>query len=134
MSKGSVELIQGIYSAFTTGDVPGVLGRMSDGIVWNEADNFPYADRNPYIGPEAVASGVFARCITEWVGFAVVVEEVLDAGDTVVVTGRYRGTYKATGLAQNTQFVHIWRVAGGKAVRFQQYADTLHVAKVIGSA
>lgn len=134
MSQENVAVIQGIYDAFATGDVAGVLSRMSPDIVWNEAENFPYADGNPYTGPDAVAQGVFARCGSEWDSFAVGVEELLDAGDTVVALGRYRGTYKATGRPQNTQLVHVWRLAGGKAVRFQQYADTLQVARVIGTA
>lgn len=134
MSKHNVELIQAMYAAFAAGDVPGVLGRMSPGIIWNEAENFPYADGNPYVGPEAVLHGVFARCASEWDGFSVVIEEILDAGDTVVALGRYRGTYKATGRAQNTQVVHVWRVANGKVVRFQQYADTLQAARVTGAA
>jgi uncharacterized protein len=133
MSRNNVDLIQGIYNAFATGDVAGVLGRMSPKIVWNEAENFPYADGNPYIGPEAVANGVFGRCVGEWDGFAVEVDEILDAGETVVVLGRYLGTYKATGRAQKTQMVHVWRIADGKAVRFQQYADTLQVARVTGT-
>ncbi len=131
MSKSNVDLIRGIYNAFAIGDVGGVLGRMSPEIVWNEAENFPYADGNPYIGPDAIAMGVFARCINEWDGFAVIVDELLDAGDTVVMLGRYRGTYKTTGRSQNTQVAHVWRVAQGVATHFQQYADTLGVARVI---
>lgn len=133
MSKQNVELIQRIYDAFAAGDVAGVLGRMSPDIVWNEAENFPYADGNPYIGPEAVANGVFARCIGEWDGFTVAVDEILDAGATIVALVRYRGTYKATGRVQNTQVVHVWRIADSMAVRFQQYADTLQVARVMGA-
>ena len=134
MSKENVALIEGIYDAFSTGDVAGVLGRMSPSIVWNEAENFPYADGNPYVGPEAVANGVFARCIGEWNGFTVAIDEILDAGDTVIALGRYLGTYKATGKSMRAQLVHVWRVVDGKAVRFQQYADTLQVARVTGLA
>ena len=134
MSEENVALIRGIYDAFAAGDVPAVLGAMSPDIVWNEAENFPYADGNPYRGPEAVLNGVFARCIGEWDGFAVVPEEFLDAGDAVVVLGRYRGTYKATGRAMNPQLAHIWRVADGKAAGFQQYVDTLQAAQVTGAA
>ena len=132
MSQENVALVRGIYDAFAAGDVPAVLGAMSPDIVWNEAENFPYADGNPYRGPEAVLNGVFARCIGEWDGFAVVPEEFLDAGDTVVVLGRYRGTYKATGKAMDPQLAHVWRIADGKAAQFQQYADTLQVARVTG--
>jgi ketosteroid isomerase-like protein len=105
---------------------------MSHDIIWNEAEHNAYADGNPYIGPEAVANGVFARCVGEWDGFRVVIEELIDAGDTVITFGRYGGTFKRTGRAQNTQVAHVWRVAGGKAVRFQQHADTLHLAHVMG--
>lgn len=131
MSKENVALIKAIYDAFALGDVPGVLARMSSDIVWNEAENFPYADGNPYVGPDAIVQGVFARCASEWDGFAVAPEEVLDAGDTVVAVGRYLGVYKATGKPMRTQFAHVWRVAAGKASQFQQYADTLQVARAM---
>jgi len=132
MSQENVALIRGIYDGFAAGDVGAVLGAMSPDIVWNEAENFPYADRNPYVGPQAVAEGVFARCIGEWDGFAVNVEEILDAGDTIVALGRYGGSCKATGKAMNPQLAHVWRVADGKAVGFQQYVDTLQVARATG--
>jgi len=132
MSQENVALVRGLYAAFASGDVPGVLGAMSPDIVWNEAENFPYADGNPYVGPMAVAQGVFARLGSEWDGFAVVPGEILDAGDTVVVLGHYRGTFKATGKAMNAQMVHVWRIIDGKVTAFQQYVDTLQVARVTG--
>lgn len=134
MSDESVALVRGIYEAFAAGDVPGVLGRMSPDIVWNEAENFIYADGNPYRGPEAILNGVFARCIGEWDGFGAHPEEYLDAGDTVVVLGRYRGIHKATGKAMDAQLAHVWRVRDGKAAAFQQYTDTLGAARAAGAA
>lgn len=134
MPNPNIDLIRELYDAFAAGDVPTVLGHMSPDIVWMEADNFPYADGNPYVGPEAVLNGVFARCASEWDGFAVEIDELLDAGDTVVALGRYTGVYRRTGNAQRTQIAHVWRIAGGRVVRFQQHADTLHVARVTGAA
>ena len=134
MSNETVALIRGIYDAFAAGDVPGVLGRMSPDIVWNEAENFIYADGNPYSGPEAVLNGVFARCIGEWDGFSANPEEYLDVGDTVVVLGRYTGVNKATGQPLDAQLAHVWRVRDGKAAAFQQYTDTLQAARAAGTA
>jgi ketosteroid isomerase-like protein len=134
MSEQNIDLVRAIYAAFAAGDVPSVVALMSPDMVWNEAENFPYADGNPYCGAEAILGGVFARLGSEWEGFAAVPEEFLDAGDTVVVLGRYRGTFKATGLAMDSQLAHVWRVADGKAVRFQQYTDTLQAARVTGEA
>src|SRR3972149_7085063 len=108
MSKQNVELIRAMYDAFAAGDAPGVVGRLSDKIVWNEAENFPYADKNPYVGPQAVLEGVFARIAGEWDGFAVQIDEILDAGDTIIALGRYHGTFKSTGRPQHTQMAHVW--------------------------
>lgn len=133
MSEENVALVRAVYDAFAAGDIAGVLARMGPDMVWNEAENFPYADGNPYCGPEAILGGIFARLGSEWDGFAAVPEEFLDAGGTVVVLGRYRGICKATGLAMDAQMAHVWRVADGKAVRFQQYTDTLQAARVTGA-
>jgi ketosteroid isomerase-like protein len=134
MSAANVELIRALYGAFAAGDIPGVLNRMSPDMEWNEAENFPYADGNPYVGHDAIVGGIFARLGGEWDGFAAVPDEYLDAGDTVVVLGRYRGTCKATGRPLDAQMVHVWRVEDGKAARFQQYTDTLQAARVTGAA
>ena len=134
MSQENVALVRGIYDAFAAGDVPAVLGAMSPDIVWNEAENFPLADRNPYVGPNAILEGVFARLAADWDGFAVGVDELLDAGDAVVALGRYRGTNRATGRAIDAQLVHIWRIEDGKAKAFQQLTDTLQVGRATGNA
>jgi ketosteroid isomerase-like protein len=134
LSQANVDLIRDLYDAFAAGDIAGVLGRMSPDIVWNEAENSIYADGNPYSGPEGVSDGVFARIGAEWDGFTAVPEEILDAGDTVIALGRYRGTYKATGRPYDAQFVHVWRVADGKAAAFQQCTDTLQAAQVTATA
>jgi ketosteroid isomerase-like protein len=131
MSKENVAIIRGVYEAFGRGDVPAVLGAMSPDIVWNEAENFPYCDRNPYVGPQAVLEGVFGRILADFDGFAVKPEEILDAGDTVVMLGRYGGACKDTGRTMNLQVVHVWRLNSGRIAQFQQYADTLQVARVM---
>lgn len=132
MSKENVEVIRSMYEAFGRGDVPAVLAAMDPAIEWNEAENFPYADKNPYIGPAAVAGGLFARLGGEWDGFSVTPEELLDAGDTVVTLGRYGGTYKKTGKKIDAQLAHVWRLRGGKVVKFQQYTDTLQATRAVG--
>jgi hypothetical protein len=58
-----------MYESFTRGDVHAVLGRMDQHIEWREADNFIYADRNHYLGPQAVLEGVFIRIASEWQDF-----------------------------------------------------------------
>jgi len=131
MSQENVAVVRGLYEAFGRGDVPAVLGQMDQGIEWNEAENFIYADRNPYVGPQAVLEGVFMRLGSEWEGFTVTPEAWLDAGDRIVVLGTYSGTHKATGRQVRAQFAHIWSVREGSVVRYQQYTDTKQFADTI---
>ena len=131
MSQENVQMVQGLYDAFGRGDVLAVLGQMDQSIEWNEAENFIYADRNPYVGPQAVHEGVFMRLGSEWEGFRVTPEEWLDAGDRIVVLGTYGGTHKGTGRRVRAQFAHIWSVREGRVVRFQQYTDTKQFAETV---
>jgi hypothetical protein len=129
----NADTIRAVYAAFQRGDIPAVLAAMAPDIVWNEAENFPYADNNPYVGPDAILAGVFARLGGEWDGFAVKEEDLIDAGDTIVTLGRYGGAPKATGKKINAQFAHVWRFKNGKIVAFQQYTDTLQAMLAMGS-
>ena len=128
MTSENTQIVQGMYDAFAAGDVASVLAAMHPEIEWNEAENFPYADGNPYVGPESVASGLFQRLVDEWEYWNLRVDELLDAGDSVVALGRYRAKNKTTGKEIDAQFVHVWRLRDGKAVGFQQYADTAQVS------
>lgn len=119
-----IQIMRAAFDAFARGDLAAVLGIFDPNIEWREADHFVYADGNPYRGPEAVRDGVFARIATEWDGYQVRVDEMHDAGDTVVATGRYQGTYKATGRKVDAQFAYILKFRNGRLVFFQQYTDT----------
>jgi len=122
--SGNVQILSDAYAAFAAGDVPSVLAVMSPDIVWNEAENFPYADGNPYEGPDAIVQGVFVRLGEEWDFWSLEIEHLLDAGENVVALGRYKAKHSKTGKDLNAQFAHIWWLQDGKITRFQQYADT----------
>lgn len=132
MSQDNVDRARSMYEAFARGDVPAVLAALDPQIEWNEAENFIYADKNPYIGPQAVLEGVFMRIGGEWATFSAVPEEILNSGDTVIARGRYRGVYKATGSRVDAQFVHVFKFRAGKIARFQQYTDTAQFRDAVG--
>ena len=133
MSEESVSTVKGIYEAFGRGDIPAVLAALDPGVEWWEAENFIYADGNPYVGPEAVLEGVFMRLGGEWEGFAVTPQEILDAGETTIGHGYYSGTFKKTGERVRAQFAHFFTFRGGKVVKFQQYTDTAQFLRAVAS-
>lgn len=124
MAHDSLQVVQAFYDAMKAGDIPGALGQIDPNVEWNEAENFVYADRSPYKGTDDLINGLFLRFATLWEGFAAIPEEFIASGDRVVVLGRYLGTYRETEKSVNAQMVHVYKVANGKIVHFQQYTDT----------
>jgi uncharacterized protein len=128
-APGNAARVRALYDAFARGDVATFMGTLDPEIVWLEAENILYADRNPYRGPQAIGEGVFARLGADWDNFRVRTDKIIDGGDTVVALGRYSATWKATGKQLDAQFAHVWTWRNGKVVRFEQYTDTAQFAR-----
>lgn len=128
----NVDFVRSLYDAYARGDVATVLDALTADAESYEAENFIYDIGGPFVGPDAVMEGVFSRVGQEWDDFSAEPDEILDAGDTVVSLGRYRGTYKETGKAVDAQYVHVFRINDGKIVKFNQFTDTAQFLQAAG--
>ena len=129
----NVQLLKGLYDAFGRGDIPAVLGLMSPDIRWYEAESNPYRPSGePWVGPDTILESLFMRMGAEWDGFTIHTGSFHGAGDSVIVEGRYSGTYKPTGKSIDVQVCHVWDVKRGKVTRFQQYVDTAKLQAAMG--
>lgn len=125
----NVVVIDGLYKAFATGDIPTVLGAMDAKIEWNEAEGNKLAIGNPYIGPDAVLNGVFAPLGANHEYFRLADIELHEmSNNQVLATLRYDAKFKESGKAYNAQVAHLWTLKNGKVVAFQQYVDTKKLA------
>ena len=127
----SLQTIQAAYAAFAKNDPSVLFGAMAPDIQWNEAEGNPLADRNPYVGPQAIGEGVFGRLLAAIDGFSVVPDHIIDGGHEVVAFGRYGGTMKHSGASLNSPFCHVWTFSGDRIVSFQQYTDTEQWARLM---
>ena len=122
------DIVEGVYASFVQGDVPSVLGAMADDIQWTEADGFPLA--GTYVGPQAVLEGVFMRLGEIGDDYAVVPEQFVADGDTVVVLGHYAWKHKSSGEPAVVKMAHVLTLDGGKIATFQQHVDTVRVREL----
>lgn len=127
----AVETIKSAYAAFGRNDPSELFAAMDPAINWNEAEGSPLGDRNPYVGPQAVGEGVFARLLAAVERFTAVPSTFIDGGGYVVVLGRYGGVMKNGGAHLDAPFCHVYRFEGGKIVLFQQYTDTAQWARLM---
>lgn len=129
-NKQNLKVIENLYNAFATGDMPTVLGSMDPNIQWNEAESNSLSDGNPYIGPNAILEGVFARLGAnhEYFGLKDINIHSMN-GNKILATLRYDAKVKATGKSYNAQAAHLWTLNdNGKITAFQQYVDIKKLA------
>jgi ketosteroid isomerase-like protein len=118
MADDNLALIQSAYEAFGRGDVPAVLGIMSEDIEWSVPEVVPHGMK---VRGRDEVGGFFERLGATWSDFGLDIDDFVASGDRVCVIGRASGTYdgKQTGYG----WVHSWTVRDGAAVRFDEYVD-----------
>lgn len=133
MSQANVQAIRGLYDAFNRGDLETLERGFTRELLWNEAENSLYAAGNPYRSFRAVRDQVLAATASDFDRFRCDVDQLLDAGEFVVSTGRYHGRCKDTGKELSAQFCHVMHVdQDGMIDGVQEYTDTLAEAEVTG--
>jgi ketosteroid isomerase-like protein len=132
--KSNLELIEKTYESFAARDYEAVMSNFAEDFEWISADNSPLADRSPYRGITEIRSGVFERIEAGFEKLIVVPDEIFAAeGGRIVVLGYYHGKFRGGEKEFKTQVAHIWTVRDGRPVKFQQYLDTLKVARDSGA-
>ena len=130
----NIKLIESLYGSFAARDYETVMSHFADDIVWIAADNSPLADQSPYRGVPAIRSGVFDRIAAGFEKLIVVPDETFEADNgRVIVLGYYHGRFSGADNDFKTQVAHIWTIRDGRAVKFQQYLDTLQIARDAGA-
>lgn len=130
--KSNAAIIRSVYQFFADGDIPSFLDLLDPKVEWNEAENFIYADKSPYIGPQAFVDGVLARIGEDWEYWNIADLTVTGMENNMVLgTGRYQAKHKVTGKIINAQVSHLFTLRNGKIVKFQQYTDTKQVAEAV---
>ena len=120
---GNVEAVRRSYEAFARDDLDGVVADMDPDIEWHQAQGLPHG--GVYRGLDAVRRAIFDPLDDEWWDdFSADPDEFIDAGESVVVLGRYTGRAKESGKPLDVPFAHIWTFRDGKAVLFRQFLDT----------
>ncbi|MGK7950408.1 MAG: nuclear transport factor 2 family protein [Xenococcaceae cyanobacterium] len=118
----NIEIIQELYRAFRDRDYEAFMGISAEDIEWIQNEGFP--DGTTHKGTSEIIKGVFQANNNNWEDFAYQIEEFLDAGNTVIVTGRYTGRNRISGKLMSAAAAHIYDLRDGKVYRFRMFADT----------
>ena len=120
----NVEIIQGWYKSRDR-------ECLAPDAEWIVTDGFPAGGR--YVGQVEIYEQFFSALYERFSEFDSNVNEIIAAGDTVVVLGYYSGRTKFTEVTFTSPFAHIWKLENGKIVQFRQYADTLLIERALSA-
>lgn len=116
------------YQDFATGNVEDAMTIFHPEIIWDECKGFPFVLGNGvYKGAEAIDQGVFMKMPEYYEGFKVEVDELIEAGDKIIMVGHYVGIWAATGKAFKANAVHVWTFKNGQAIGYFEAADTAEI-------
>lgn len=127
--RTNADIINDHYAASARGDIAAMMADIDPSVRWTEMAGFPYA--GTWIGPDQVVERVFKRLMAEWIDYRFTLERLIESGQSVVAIGAYSGTYKQTGKSMRARVTHVWRLDHGKVISFEQFTDTLLVAKAM---
>lgn len=132
--QANVQTVQQAYAAFGRGDIPAVLGMLSDDVEWLEpgsAEALPWGGRRR--GREQV--GQFFQALDSALDFeAFEPREFIAQGDVVVVLGSERARVKAGGSVVTTDWAMVFTLRDGKIARFRDYYDTAPILAALRGA
>jgi ketosteroid isomerase-like protein len=129
--SSNLDVIRATYEGASEDNGRALMAALAPDARWTEAAGFPYA--GTYVGPEAIAAGVFQRLGSEWIGYRAEVHSYLADGDRVAAFGVYSGTYKATGKPMRATFAHLYHLKEGKIVSMEQVVDSAMVRAAMAS-
>ena len=128
MSQANVEIVVGALEA-APGNPEAFFSIFDESAEFDVSANVP--DAGTYHGPEGVRE--FFR---NWVGvfddFGYDVEEVIDAGDSVIVSIHQWGTGRGSGARVDYRFWQAWTLRGGKVVLYKDFPERVRALEAVG--
>jgi ketosteroid isomerase-like protein len=132
MSQENVEVVRAIYEEWAKGNL-----RAGRDLYDRRVLFIPIAEmfdaRDFYVGPEGVAE--FMRPFLQaWTNFTVTAEELIEAGDSVVVAARHRGLGRESGVLADEpeQEFQVWTFRGAAVIRFEVFRDRAEALQAAG--
>lgn len=118
----NIQAVKELYDLFASKDFEQIKPLFHKKIKWNQMKGFP--NGGEYVGADEIFSHVFKDFKEEWTDWKADVQEFLDAGDDVIVVGKYKGTFKKSGKQLEADFIHRYTFQQGVITKFKQYTDT----------
>ena len=130
MSEENVEAVRAIYERFSEGDFRASVDLFDRHVLYLMTPDAPEADED-YVGVEAVATAT-RRLFETWADLTMDAEELIVAGDTVLVSVRQRGVARISGVPTEAHYFTLWSFRGRKVIRIENFPERAQALEAAG--
>ena len=128
MSQENVEIVRRSFEAFDAGAYEAALEAFAPDIEY-DLSHFP--DGGVYRGHDGVREA-FRIWLGTWEDYRQERDELVDAGDEVIVPVREYGRGKGSGLALERPTFGVWKLRDGKVVRIRFFSTMAEALEAVG--
>ncbi|HET9120579.1 MAG TPA: nuclear transport factor 2 family protein [Solirubrobacterales bacterium] len=131
MSEENVEIVRAMLDAFNRGDFDASLEFLAEDIEWHDPADVPGA--GVHRGPDEVRR-FFVAWLGAWETYTAEAEELIDAGDRVVVVHHEWGRGRESGIEVDNRSANLFELRDGKVVRRWPFPDRESALQAAGLA
>jgi ketosteroid isomerase-like protein len=130
-TQATRDLVEQFLTARSAADVEGITALLADDAVWQLPGSAAFG---PYEGRAAVAKALtgVSGSLFDASTIRREVHKMIVEGDTAVVQQRLSAT-TLKGREYINEYCWVYTCRDGKIARLEEYADTLHAARVFGT-
>jgi hypothetical protein len=126
MPGGNVELARA-----TIGNLSALFDLFDDDIIWDDRDTVLVGHTGVHRGKQAVMD-LISGWVGAWADYRFEVDEVIEAGDSVVLVVRETGRGRASGAPMEHRYCQVWTFRNQRIVRGGTYGTKAKALKAVG--
>ena len=131
MSSGNLELVRQAYEGFNSAGAEGTVPYLHPDVIWDES-NLPARSPGVFHGHDGLRA--LARDNAElWQEIHTEIDELVDAGDSVVALVRVKGRGRFTGEPVELAIAQVWEIYDDRVGRVTLYLDRQQALEVAGA-
>jgi ketosteroid isomerase-like protein len=133
MPQENVKIVRAVYERWSEGDFRASIDLLDPHVVLVLGPEFgpDSPDTGTYSGIEAVAT--YTRGLLEaWADFTMQAEEIVAAGDSVLVGVCQRGVGRISGVPTELRYFTLWSFRGGKVIRLESFRERAEALEAAG--
>jgi ketosteroid isomerase-like protein len=130
MSQGRVETVRAMYERWALGDFRAGTELYDPHVLLVLRPEFP--EPGAYRGPAEIARYMREDFLADFRGVAIVGEDFIAAGDSVVVRVHQHATGPESGAPVDMRYYQVWTFRGGSVIRIESIREQEDALEAVG--